>query len=177
MWKTAENRTPQSADEPTPQPPALSPVERPVMPTHAPRAATQNQESLIGKSIVIKGEITAAGPLYIDGSVEGLISAPDHRVTIRKGGKVKADISAREVVIMGSVKGNLNSGDRVEIRSEGSLTGDLAAQRISIEDGAFLKGAIEVCAPSEPEQSAAPREPEAAMEAEEAVSVAEPEVA
>lgn len=177
MWKTAENRTPQSADTNAIQPPALSPIERPVAPAHVSPSALQNQESLIGKSIVIKGEITAGGPLYIDGRVDGLISAPDHRVTIRKDGKVKADISAREVVIMGKVCGNLNSGDRVEIRGEGSLTGDLTAQRISIEDGAFLKGAIEVCAPSEPEIATEPQEPEAAVEQEEAVSTAQPEVA
>lgn len=103
----------------------------------------QNQESLIGKSIVIKGEITASDALYVYGSVEGLINAPAHRVTIGKEGNVKADIGAHEVVIMGDVCGNLDAG-RAEIRSSASLTGKLAADRIFIEEGAVLKGSIAV---------------------------------
>ena len=104
----------------------------------------QNQESLIGKSIVIKGEITASDALYVYGSVEGLINSPAHRVTIGKEGNVKADIGAHEVVIMGDVCGNLDAGCRAEIRSSGSLTGKLAADRIFIEEGAVLKGSIAV---------------------------------
>jgi cytoskeletal protein CcmA (bactofilin family) len=105
---------------------------------------TQNGHSMIGKSIVIKGEISASDPVYIYGCVEGTIHAPAQRVTIGKEGKAKADISAREVVIMGDVCGNLDAGYRVEIRSNGSLTGDLAAPRVCIEDGASLKGVIDV---------------------------------
>jgi cytoskeletal protein CcmA (bactofilin family) len=124
---------------------------------------------MIGKSIVIKGEITASDPLYIDGTVEGLILAPAHRVTIGRDGKVKADISAREVVIMGDVCGNLDGGDRVEIRSEGSLTGDLTAHRICIEDGAFLKGAVDVRKDSEIDNAV---DPQLALEEDEAASAA-----
>jgi cytoskeletal protein CcmA (bactofilin family) len=121
--------------------------------------ATQNQHSTIGKSIVIKGEITASDPLHIDGRVEGLINAPAQRVTIGKAGRVKADISAREVVIMGDVCGNLDAGDRVEIRSEGSLTGDMAAHRVCIEDGAFLQGTIDVRRSSESDKGEVREEP------------------
>lgn len=118
----------------------------------------QNQESMIGKSIVIKGEIATSDALYIYGRIEGSISAPAQRVTIGKEGKVKADINAREVIVMGDVCGNLNGGDRVEIRSNGSLTGDLAAHRICIEDGAVLKGAIDVRQPSEKDKVEAQEE-------------------
>ena len=107
-----------------------------------------NQYSMIGKSIKIKGEITASDPVYVYGTVEGLINAPAHRVTIGKEGMVKADISAREVVIMGEVCGNLDASERVEIRGEGSLMGDLSTSRIFIEEGAVLSGKIDVHKPS-----------------------------
>jgi cytoskeletal protein CcmA (bactofilin family) len=81
--------------------------------------------------------------------VEGSISAPAHRVTIGKEGTVKADIAAREVVIMGDVCGKLHSDERVEIRSEGSLLGDLATKRLCVEEGAVLQGTIDVHIPVE----------------------------
>jgi len=113
------------------------------------------RDSLIGKSIRIKGEIVASEPLYILGSVEGTINAPNDRVTVAQGGKVNADINAREVVIMGEVCGNIDSADRVEIRKDGLLIGNLAAHRISIEDGAVLQGAVDVRTPNEKEKAGA----------------------
>lgn len=115
----------------------------------SPASTTQNQYTMIGKSIRIKGEIAASDPVYIYGSVEGLISAPAHRVTIGKEGTVKADITAREVVIMGDVCGKLHSEERVEIRSDGSLLGDLATKRLCVEEGAVLQGTIDVHMPVE----------------------------
>jgi cytoskeletal protein CcmA (bactofilin family) len=110
---------------------------------------TQNQYTMIGKSIRIKGEIAACDPIYIYGSVEGTVSAPAHRVTIGKEGTVKADITAREVVIMGDVCGKLHADERVEIRNEGSLLGDLSTTRLSVEEGAVLQGTINVHIPVE----------------------------
>jgi cytoskeletal protein CcmA (bactofilin family) len=101
-------------------------------------------QATIGRSVVIKGEISGAESLYIDGRIEGTVSFGDHRVTVGRNGVVAANISAREVVIMGKVTGNIECSDRVDIRSEGSLTGDIVSQRISIEDGAMLKGAVQV---------------------------------
>jgi cytoskeletal protein CcmA (bactofilin family) len=115
----------------------------------SPASTTQSQYTMIGKSIRIKGEIAASDPLYIYGSVEGSISAPAHRVTIGKEGTVKADITAREVVIMGDVCGKLHSDERVEIRGEGSLLGDLATKRLCVEEGAVLQGTIDVHIPVE----------------------------
>jgi cytoskeletal protein CcmA (bactofilin family) len=126
------------------------------MSTLAPvNSSAGNQYSMIGKSIVIKGEILAADPVYVYGSVEGSINAPEHRVTIGKEGRVKADIRAREVVIMGEVCGNLDSRERVEIRSDGSLMGDLTTSRIYIEEGAVLSGSIDVHKPSKKEKAEA----------------------
>jgi cytoskeletal protein CcmA (bactofilin family) len=102
------------------------------------------EQATIGRSLVIKGEVTGSESLYIDGKIEGTINLTDNRVTIGRNGIVHANITAREVVIMGKVQGNLQCSDRVDIRSEGSLTGDVITQRISVEDGAVLKGGVEV---------------------------------
>jgi len=105
------------------------------------------EQATIGRSVVIKGEVSGAEALYIDGRVEGALNLPDHRITVGREGSVTADIVAREVVIMGKVKGNIQCADRVEVRCEGSLDGDIVAQRISIEDGAMLKGSVQVRIP------------------------------
>jgi cytoskeletal protein CcmA (bactofilin family) len=101
-------------------------------------------QATIGRTLVIKGEISGSEALYIDGRVEGKILMSDSRVTIGRNGKVDASIQAREVVIMGKVTGNIECSDRVDIRSEGSVAGDISTVRISVEDGAALKGGIQV---------------------------------
>jgi|SRR5581483_4474942 len=106
--------------------------------------APPTEQTTIGRSLVIKGEITASEPIYIDGKIEGSLQVSDQRVTVGRYGSVSANISAKEVVIMGSVKGNIQCTDRLDIRSEGSLVGDVVSQRISVEDGAVLKGNVEV---------------------------------
>jgi cytoskeletal protein CcmA (bactofilin family) len=107
-------------------------------------AGSSVEQATIGRSLVIKGEVTGGESLYIDGRIEGSISVSDHRVTIGRNGSVTANITAREVVIMGKVKGNIQCTDRLDIRGEGSLTGDVVTQRISVEDGAVLKGSVQV---------------------------------
>ena len=123
-----------------------------------PNSSAANQYSMIGKSIRIKGEISSSDPVYVYGTVEGSINAPEHRVTIGKEGRVKADIHAREVVIMGEVCGNLDGRERVEIRSDGSLLGDLSTSRVFIEEGAVLSGSIDVHKPSKKEKAEAREE-------------------
>ena len=126
---TAPNAS-MSASEP-------APVPRPV-------TTTTSDQATIGKSLVIKGEVTGSESLYIDGRVEGSINLSGNRVTIGRNGVVSANINAREIVVLGKVRGNLTASDRVDIRSDGSLTGDVVAARISIEDGAFFKGGIDI---------------------------------
>ena len=92
----------------------------------------------------VKGEITGSESLFVDGRVEGSINLPGNRVTVGRNGQVAASITAREIVILGKVRGNAAASDRVDIRVEGSLTGDVSAARISIEDGAYFKGGIEL---------------------------------
>ncbi len=102
------------------------------------------EQATIGRSLVIKGEISGAESLYVDGKIEGTINLTDNRVTIGRNGVVAANITAREVVIMGKVTGNIQCSDRLDIRAEGSLAGDVTTMRISVEDGAVLKGSVQV---------------------------------
>jgi len=94
--------------------------------------------------MVIKGEVSGTESLHIDGRIEGTVNLSEGRMTIGRDGSVAANISAREVVILGKVQGNIQCTDRLDIRSEGSLTGDVITQRISVEDGALLKGSVQV---------------------------------
>jgi cytoskeletal protein CcmA (bactofilin family) len=92
----------------------------------------------------IKGEITGNEDLVIDGSVEGLVQLEDRKLTVGASARVTADIISREVVVYGNVKGNLRARDRIEIKKDGSVVGDLTTARIMIEDGAYFKGSIEI---------------------------------
>jgi cytoskeletal protein CcmA (bactofilin family) len=122
-----------------------SPSFEPTRPASAPTAS--GEQAAIGKGLYIKGEITGSESLFIDGKVEGSINLPGNRLTVGRNGQVTASITAREIVVLGKVKGNVSATDRVDIRAEGALTGDVAAARISIEDGAFFKGGIDIRKP------------------------------
>jgi cytoskeletal protein CcmA (bactofilin family) len=111
--------------------------------------------------LFIKGEINGSESLFIDGKVEGSVNLPGNRVTIGRNGQVAANINAREIVVLGKVRGNVSATDRVDIRAEGSLSGDVAAARISIEDGAFFKGGIDIRKP-EGKAAGAPEAPKSA---------------
>jgi cytoskeletal protein CcmA (bactofilin family) len=128
-------------------------------------AGSPTEQATIGRSLVIKGEVTGAESLYIDGRIEGSISVAEHRVTVGRNGTVTANITAREVVIMGKVKGNIQCTDRLDIRGEGVLTGDVLTQRISVEDGAVLKGSVQVRAAESKVQGQAKPATEAAKAA------------
>jgi cytoskeletal protein CcmA (bactofilin family) len=151
MWKPT-NPNPTPSPEPQRPAPSFSPAASPEpTPVAAPRNATLNSQdqATIGKSLVIKGEVSGSESLYIDGRVEGSINLAGNRVTVGRNGVVAANITAREIVVLGKVRGNLTASDRVDIRNEGSLTGDVVAQRISIEDGAFFKGGIDIRKPGQ----------------------------
>jgi cytoskeletal protein CcmA (bactofilin family) len=150
MWKPTNQPTaPGRPTEPERTPTSVSPSAPAVTETAAssvprPVAASTADQATIGKSLVIKGEVTGSESLYIDGRVEGSINLAGNRVTVGRNGVVAANITAREIVVLGKVRGNLTASDRVDIRSDGSLTGDVVAARISIEDGAFFKGGIDI---------------------------------
>jgi len=120
----------------TPVKPATSPVD----------------QASIGRSLVIKGEVSGSESIFIDGRIEGTISFPGNRVTVGRNGHVAANIVANEVVVMGKVQGNVDCADRLDLRSEGMLTGDVITHRISVEEGAVLKGGVEVRNPEKRDQ-------------------------
>jgi cytoskeletal protein CcmA (bactofilin family) len=141
MWKPTDTATPSA--NPTLEParplhavPAAEPIAR--------HAVSASDQSAIGKGLVFSGEISGAESLFIDGKVEGSINLPGNRVTVGRNGLVAASINAREIVVLGKVRGNVAASDRVDIRAEGALTGDVVAARISIEDGAYFKGNIDI---------------------------------
>jgi cytoskeletal protein CcmA (bactofilin family) len=165
MWKPTQQSptTPPSTPDPV-RPIPVQPAHEAPRPTSASSSAAVGEQASISKGLSIKGEITGTESLFIDGKVEGSINIPGNRVTVGKNGQVTASISAREIVVLGKLKGNVSATDRVDIRAEGALTGDVAAARISIEDGAFFKGGIDirkadvkpgVAAPAEPAKVAA----------------------
>lgn len=110
-------------------------------------------QSMIGKSIIIKGEITGAESIQIEGTVEGTIVLPDDRVTVGPSGRVSADITAQDIVVMGEVIGSCDAGDILYVRREGSICGNIVASRISVEDGAYLTGTIDTRREPEPAPS------------------------
>jgi cytoskeletal protein CcmA (bactofilin family) len=146
MWKPTQT----GSTNPTPTPEPARPA--PAAPAYEntpsrPAAAASGEQATIGKGLTIKGEINGSESLYIDGKVEGSVNLPGNRVTVGRNGQVAASITAREIVVLGKVRGNVTATDRVDIRAEGSLSGDVAAARISIEDGAFFKGGIDIHKP------------------------------
>jgi cytoskeletal protein CcmA (bactofilin family) len=120
-------------------PPTAIPTYNPVKTVTAPL-----EQATIGRSVVIKGDVSGAEPLFVDGQVEGTITFADHRVTIGRNGSVTANINAKEVVVMGKITGNIECSDRLDIRGEGTLIGDVVTQRISVEDGAVMSGKVQV---------------------------------
>jgi cytoskeletal protein CcmA (bactofilin family) len=107
-------------------------------------APKSGEFALIGKSVVIKGELSGSEDLYLDGQVEGSIELRDHSLTVGPNGVVKANVSAKGVIVQGKLDGSIIASDKVELRQSAVVTGDLATQRISIEEGAFLKGKVDV---------------------------------
>jgi cytoskeletal protein CcmA (bactofilin family) len=108
------------------------------------RAADHSEMAHIGKSVVIKGQLSGSEDLYLDGEVEGSIDLKQHRLTVGPNGRVRANIHAAEIVILGKVDGNVHGEERVEVKRSGVLNGDIVTQRILIEDGAYFKGSVDI---------------------------------
>ena len=155
MWGKKKPVAPQAADsEPTNlqtnQPTKLPPAsweKTPRMNSDAIRpsgAGADRGTSRLGVNLHMKGEISGNEDLHIDGEVEGLIRLDEGKLTVGAAAKLTADITAREVVVYGKVKGNVRAKDKIEIKRDGSVTGDLTLAQIVIEDGAQFKGSIEI---------------------------------
>ncbi len=152
MWKPRpEDNKPMSMNptqpaQPVPPPVAAAAPSIPTQQKETPKASDPHRADVghIGKSVQIKGELTGSEDLYLDGSIEGTVDLRDHSLIIGPNGKIKASISARDLVVHGRVEGNITATGRVELRKSCTLIGDVSTQRIVIEDGAFFKGAIDI---------------------------------
>ncbi len=148
MWWEKKNR-PSPAQEPrrVSSLPAPSKLEdQPSEPT--PRdyempSVSQNQ-TILGQSIVLHGEMSGKEDLLIEGQLEGTINLPEHSVTVGSHGEVKAEVHARQVIVLGTLTGNITATEKVEIRKTGQVVGDLVAAAVAIEDGAYFKGSIDI---------------------------------
>jgi cytoskeletal protein CcmA (bactofilin family) len=122
------------------------------IPFKAPEPDTTRGQASIGKAVKINGQIYSKEDLYVDGDVEGTIELQNRRLTIGPNGKVRCNVSAREVVILGNCQGNIDASDKLEVRKDAWVVGDIKTARLVIEDGAYFKGSIDVVKP-EPAQS------------------------
>ena len=161
MW----NKRPQDEPVPAPKPVAAAPT--PVepkkeatplssIPMRTPEPQETRGSASIGKAVKVNGQIYSKEDLYVDGDVEGTIELHDNKLTIGPNGKVHAAVKAREVVVLGTIQGNVEASDRLEIRKDGRLVGDIRTARIIIEDGAYFKGSIDITRAEAP-QKAAPK--------------------
>jgi cytoskeletal protein CcmA (bactofilin family) len=107
-------------------------------------AVVRNGSAALGKNVTVKGQIFAREDLTIDGEVEGTVECHDHRLTIGPNARVLAGLKAREIVIHGSIQGNVEATDKIDIKKEAKLVGDIKTTRIVIEDGAYFKGSIDI---------------------------------
>src|SRR6266403_219618 len=114
-------------------------METPRMPDNA-----RGETTLIGTSIVIKGELSCGEDLYIDGQVEGTIDPKGNRLTIGPNGRVKANVTACTVVVQGKLEGNIQASDRVDLKRSAVVMADIATQHISFDEGVYFKGSINV---------------------------------
>jgi cytoskeletal protein CcmA (bactofilin family) len=124
------------------------------MPFTTPEPDSSRGRDSIGKAVKISGEIHSKEDLYVDGDVEGTIDLQANRLTIGPNGKVRSHVKAREVVILGNVQGNVDASDKLEVRKDARLVGDIKTARIVIEDGAYLKGSIDTVKPEPAKHSA-----------------------
>ena len=171
MWnrKEEEVRPPEMPARPAPEPPRAAAPE-PV------RGGTMETTSVgkIGKSIVIRGELSGNEDLTIEGTVEGKIELKDHNLVVGSTGKIQAEVHAKAVNIQGEVQGNVRAEDRIEIATSGTVKGDLVAPRIIIADGARFKGSVDMEKPGEGARTRPAASPTMAADVRAAVTAAAP---
>ena len=142
MWKRDEGV---KGSQPAPTAPA--PVQQPVSAAPVPQPESRRIERdvvNIGKSVVIKGELNGSEDLTIEGHVEGKIELKDHVLTIGPNGKIKAQVHAKSVIVLGEVNGNVTATEKVDIRDGGSVDGDIVSPRVAIAEGAHFRGTVDM---------------------------------
>jgi len=148
MWREKKIRPAEPLDVERAAPPPPPPRQEMTMNEMTARTAstTSNtpRQTVLGQTVVLRGELSADEDLLIEGQFEGTISLEQHCVTVGANGQVKAEIRARQAVILGTLTGKVAAREKVEIRRSGHLVGDLSTGAVAIEEGAYFKGSIEI---------------------------------
>jgi len=157
MWKRDEAVRPASGQPVAPPPQAPAPIGAS---SHHPGTSQKLENDIvnIGKSVVIKGELNGSEDLTIEGQVEGTIQLRDHVLTIGPNGRIKAQVFAKSVIVLGQVSGNVTASEKVDIRDNGSVDGDIVSPRVAIAEGAHFRGSVDMQrkgAPAQPQKPAA----------------------
>jgi cytoskeletal protein CcmA (bactofilin family) len=168
MWnkRKEEEYPPKPAPAPAPiasQAKENVPVSTNPAPSHS--APDSRGPAIIGKSVMIKGQIFSREDLTIDGEIDGSVELHEHRLTVGPNGKLQAGVKAREVVVLGTIHGNVEASDKIDIRKDAKLVGDIKTARIVIEDGAYFKGSIDIARPEASKPPAPPAQSKAASAA------------
>ena len=171
MWKRDQAVQPPSGQPaPAPQPPTVAPAS----PRAEANAFLEKDNVNIGKSVVIKGELNGSEDLTIEGQVEGTIQLRDHVLTIGPNGKIKAQVFAKSVIVLGEVTGNVTASEKVDIRDKGSVDGDIISPRVAIAEGAHFRGSVDMqrksAAGAQPQPQAAKPAPVPAAQPQPAVA-------
>lgn len=180
MWNRRKEEETPSRPTQTPVPPTghqapreSQPVSSMPMRSYEPSTPV-GAAATIGKAVMIKGQIFSREDLVIDGEVEGTVEAQEHRVTVGPNGKVQASIKAREIVVLGAIHGNVEAAEKIDIRKDARLVGDIKTTRIVIEDGAYFKGSIDIQkSEPKPQKPAPQQQPREQAPAPAAATVAE----
>ena len=146
MWKKEDGKTqgvPEISTTPAAATGTASPISSPMGETAAPAPASPKGSACISHGIRIKGEVTGSEDLFVDGQVNGKLSLTNGSLTIGPNGQVKADVTAREVIVRGRVEGKVSGRDKVQLSSTGQVNGEVQTNRLTIEDGALLSGRVE----------------------------------
>ncbi len=151
MWnrRKEEENPPRPTQTPAPAPPVHPREATPAMSSSMPMRTYEPPSSTlgaatIGKAVLVKGQIFSREDLVIDGEVEGTVEVQEHRITVGPNGKVHASVKAREIVVLGTIQGNVEATEKIDIKKDARLVGDIKTARIVIEDGAYFKGSIDI---------------------------------
>jgi cytoskeletal protein CcmA (bactofilin family) len=144
MWKRDESVKPATPPAPAPAAPAPPAVSMPAASSERRHQPLQGENVNIGKSVVIKGELSGSEDLTIEGNVEGRIELKENILTIGPNGKIRAEVFAKSVIVLGEVTGNVTASEKVDIRDNGSVDGDITSPRVAIAEGAHFRGSVDM---------------------------------
>ena len=156
LWGKKPQAMPPVTPVPEPVPPAIPEVDEPMTDTirkEPGSIASHSGQTIMGRSVIMRGDLSGGEDLLIEGQLEGTINLEDHCLTVGQNGRVTAEIHARQVVVLGSVQGNITAGEKIEIRKSGHVVGDIVSTGVAIEEGAYFKGSIDILREEAPKEA------------------------